>query len=128
MRTWSGKRECYFCHLKEGDKYSWEVESIGDLPSDNWEKTIQSETRLVEVSRDFSKEDRVLFYSCSRCMLLLLLEESRTNYRYGFRIVEPEKEEKAETPKEMDKKERKEEEVGEEKEQEEEKVEKVEEA
>jgi len=119
MRTWKSKKECHLCHLKEGDKLPWEVKSVGDLPGDNWEKSIQSEARLVEVARDFSKEDRVIFYVCSKCMLLSLFDESRTNFRYGFRLDDsrevpkepaPEKEVKIETT------EGKEEESGDEKE------------
>ena len=116
MRTWKSKKECHFCHLKEGDNLSWEVKSVGDLPGDNWEKSLQNEVRLVEVTRDFSKEDRVVFYVCSKCMLLSLFDESRTNFRYGFRLddskdiqQEPVSEKAVET-------ERKEEEGGEEKE------------
>lgn len=118
MRTWKSRKECHFCHLKEGDKLPWEVKSVGDLPGDNWEKSLQNEARLVEVSRDFSKEDRVVFYVCSKCMLLSLFDESRTNFRYGFRLDDSEDIQKEPVPEKVETEtiERKEEEGGEEKE------------
>lgn len=91
MRTWRMEPGCYICHVNEGDKYDFEVESTGEKPADNWEKPISVPVKLIEITRDFSKEDKCVLHVCSRCMLLLMADEIRTSYRYGFRLPEPPK-------------------------------------
>jgi len=87
MQTWrSSEKKCYICGLKESDIYSWIVESIGNLPAENWKKDIQTKAKLIEVKREFSRNDISIFYVCFKCMLLFGLEEHRANFRFGFRV------------------------------------------
>ncbi|GAG81418.1 unnamed protein product, partial [marine sediment metagenome] len=88
MRTWRmAKDKCYLCGIKaeeeHTEQYAFTLEEI-DAKGNSISREVGSLARLIEVIRRFDKDNEVIFYICTRCELLTVLEPEREFFRFAF--------------------------------------------
>ncbi len=89
MRIWRmTSSECYLCGVKEGGQYPFVLEEKDDK-GNPISREVASLARLVEIRRRFDKDNEVVFYICTRCELLTVLEPEREFFRFAFPEEKP---------------------------------------
>jgi len=92
-RTWTlaGDKKCYICGKKENSKFEdgfnkWTVKSESAIPAENWERSFHTKVRLVELTRDFSNDDTIVFNVCKTCLQVFQLDITTACFRYLFAV------------------------------------------
>ena len=84
MKTWRmAKDKCYLCGVKVGGQYPFTLEEKDDKGNPIF-REVASSAKLIEVLRRFDKDNEVIFYICTRCELLTVLDPEREFFRFAF--------------------------------------------
>ena len=85
MRSWRmAKDRCYLCGIVQGGQYPFVLEETDDK-GNPISREVASAAKMVEIKRRFDKNNEVIYYICTRCKLLTIIEDEREYFRFAFK-------------------------------------------